>query len=154
MFSVSAFARQKRNFMGTAWNLVARNRNYRLLLGAGLISLSGDWIFSIGMMFSVFAATGSALAAGAIVFTALLPGFLLGSVAGVFADRWDRRTTMVAANVSLAVTLLPMLFVHGAGQLWIIYLTVAAQNSIAQLFTSAEAAFVPAVVPRADLVVA
>ncbi|MFL6122871.1 MFS transporter [Actinophytocola sp.] len=140
--------------MGTAWNLVARNRSYRLLLTAGLISLSGDWIFSIGMMFSVFAVTGSALAAGAIVFTALLPHFLLGSVAGVFADRWDRRTTMVAANVSLAVSLLPVLFVHGTGQLWIIYLTVAAQNSIAQLFTSAEAAFVPAVVPREELVVA
>jgi Na+/melibiose symporter-like transporter len=140
--------------MGTAWNLVARNRNYRLLLTAGLISLSGDWIFSIGMMFSVFAITGSALAAGAIVFTALLPHFLLGSVAGVFADRWSRRTTMVAANIALAVSLLPMLFVHGAGQLWIIYVTVAAQNSITQLFASAEAAFVPAVVPRDDLVVA
>jgi predicted MFS family arabinose efflux permease len=140
--------------MRTAWNLVAHNRNYRLLLSAGLISLSGDWIFSIGMMFSVYAVTGSALAAGAIVFTALLPHFLLGSLAGVFADRWDRRTTMVAANAALAVSLLPMLFVHGAGELWIIYLTVAAQNSISQLFTSAEAAFVPAVVPRDNLVVA
>lgn len=140
--------------MRTAWNLVARNRDYRLLLTAGLISLSGDWIFSIGMMFSVYAVTGSALAAGAIVFTALLPHFLLGSVAGVYADRWDRRTTMVAANVSLAVSLVPMLFVHGTGELWIVYLTVAAQNSITQLFTSAEAAFVPAVVPRDQLVVA
>jgi predicted MFS family arabinose efflux permease len=140
--------------MGTTWNLVARNRNYRLLLTAGLISLSGDWIFSIGMMFSVFAITGSALAAGAIVFTALLPQFLLGSVAGVFADRWSRRTVMVAANVALAVSLIPMLFVRDAEQLWIIYVTVAIQNSIAQLFISAEVAFVPAVVPRDDLVVA
>jgi MFS family permease len=144
----------KEDFMGTAWNLVARNRNYRLLLIAGLISLSGDWIFTIGMTFSVFAVTGSALAAGAIVFTALLPQFLLGSVAGVFADRWGRRTAMVTANTALTVALLPMLFVHDAGQLWIIYVTVATQNSIAQLFTSAEAAFVPAVVPRDDLVVA
>ncbi|MET0236750.1 MAG: MFS transporter [Kibdelosporangium sp.] len=131
-----------------------RNRNYRLLLSASLISLSGDWIFSIGMMFSVYALTGSALASGAIVFTALLPHFLLGSVAGVFADRWDRRTAMVAANASLAVSLLPMLFVQGTEQLWIVYVTVAAQNSIAQLFTSAEAAFVPAVVPSDQLVVA
>lgn len=140
--------------MGTAWNLIVRNRNYRLLLSASLISLSGDWIFSIGMMFSVYALTGSALASGAIVFTALLPHFLLGSVAGVFADRWDRRTAMVAANASLAVSLLPMLFVQGTEQLWIVYVTVAAQNSIAQLFTSAEAAFVPAVVPSDQLVVA
>jgi Na+/melibiose symporter-like transporter len=140
--------------MGTAWNLVVRNRNYRLLLSASLISLSGDWIFSIGMMFSVYAITGSALASGAIVFTALLPHFLLGSLAGVFADRWDRRTTMVATNAALAVSLLPMLFVQGTEQLWIIYLTVAAQNSITQLFTSAEAAFVPAIVPSDQLVVA
>lgn len=140
--------------MGTAWNRIVRNRNYQLLLGAGLISLSGDWIFSIGMMFYVYTITGSTLAAGAIVVTALLPQFLVGSVAGVFVDRWDRRRTMVAANIALALSLVPMLFVHGAGHLWIAYPTVAIQNSIAQLFTSAEAAFVPAVVPPDDLVVA
>src|SRR4051794_8863609 len=140
--------------MGTAWNLIVRNRNYRLLQSATLISLSGDWIFSIGMMFYVYAATGSTLAAGAIVFAALLPQFLLGSVAGVFVDRWDRRLTMVAANLALALALCPMLFVHGTGQLWLVYLTVAAQNSISQLFPSAEAAFVPAVVPSEELVVA
>jgi Na+/melibiose symporter-like transporter len=140
--------------MDTAWNLIVRNRSYRLLLGASLISLSGDWIFSIGMAFYVYAMTGSALASGAIVFAALLPQFLLGSVAGVFVDRWDRRLTMVATNVALALSLVPVLFVHGAGQLWIVYLTVVAQNSIAQLFTSAEAAFVPAVVPRDQLIVA
>jgi predicted MFS family arabinose efflux permease len=140
--------------MGTAWNRIVRNRNYRLLLGAGLISLSGDWIFSIGMMFYVYTITGSTLAAGAIVVTALLPQFLLGSVTGVLVDRWDRRLTMAAANIALTLSLLPMLFVHGAGQLWIVYPTVAAQNSIAQLFTSAEAAFVPAVVPPEELVVA
>jgi Na+/melibiose symporter-like transporter len=140
--------------MGTVWNLVMRNRSYRLLLTASLISLSGDWIFSIGMMFYVYRLTGSTLAAGAIVFTAMLPHFLLGSVAGVFADRWDRRTTMVGANVLLACSMLPMMFAHDLGRIWIVYLTVAAQNSIAQFFMAAEAAVVPAVVPADELVVA
>lgn len=140
--------------MRTVWNLVAHNRNYRLLLSASLISLSGDWVFSIGMMFYVYVVTGSTLAAGAIVFVAMVPHFLLGSVAGVFADRWDRRTTMIVANALLAVSLLPAMFVHDTGQLWIIYLTVAAQNSIAQFFTAAEVALVPAVVPADELVAA
>jgi predicted MFS family arabinose efflux permease len=140
--------------MRTVWNLVAHNRNYRLLLSASLISLSGDWVFSIGMMFYVYVVTGSTLAAGGIVFVAMVPHFLLGSVAGVFADRWDRRTTMIAANALLALSLLPAMFVHGTGQLWIIYLTVAAQNSIAQFFMSAEVALVPAVVPADGLVAA
>lgn len=140
--------------MRTVWNLVAHNRNYRLLLSASLISLSGDWVFSIGMMFYVYVVTGSTLAAGAIVFVAMIPHFLLGSLAGVFADRWDRRTTMITANALLALSLLPAMFVHDTGQLWIIYLTVAAQNSIAQFFMSAEVAIVPAVVPPDELIAA
>ena len=49
--------------------------------------------------------------------SAFAPQVLLGAVAGVFADRWDRKRTMIAADLLLAAGLLPLLLVRGAGQI-------------------------------------
>jgi MFS family permease len=45
---------------------------------------------------------------------------LFGAVAGVFADRWDRKRTMIAADLLLAAGLLPLLLVRGSAQIWIV----------------------------------
>jgi MFS family permease len=140
--------------MRDIWNLVARNRDYRLLLAANMISSAGDWILNVGMTFYVYQITGSALASGTMLLMGILPSFLLGSAGGVFADRWDRRRTMVVTNLLLACALLPLFLVHAASQLWILYLTVFVECSIGQFFAPAEAAMVSTVVGRPDLVAA
>lgn len=138
--------------MTTVWNLIARNQNYRLLLVASLVSTGGDFILTIGMAFYVFSVTRSTLASGTMVLASMLPQFVVGSVAGVFVDRWDRRRTMAVTNVLLAVSLTPMAFVHDEGRIWLIYLTVVVQNSIAPFFGAAEAAILPQLVPADELV--
>ncbi len=140
--------------MRNVWNLLARNRNYRLLLGANLTSASGDWVLGIGMMYYVFTVTGSALASGTVLVVSILPQFIFGSIGGVFVDRWDRRRTMVATDVLLAVSLIPLYFVHHESQIWIIYVSVFLEATLEQFFTPAEAAMVPHVVPEEDLVAA
>ncbi len=139
---------------GRLWALVAGNRDYRLLLSAGLISLTGDAIMLVGLTFLVYAKTGSTVASGITLLTALLPQIAFGSLAGVFVDRWDRRRTMITTNLLLAAGLAPLLAVHRADQIWIIYLVSVWESTVALLFAPAEAAFVPAVVPDADLVAA
>ncbi len=79
---------------------------------------------------------------------------MLGSVAGVFADRWDRRVTMVVTNLVLAAGLLPLLLVHGAGRVWIVYPVALVESCLAQFFVPAEAALLPDLVAREDLVTA
>ena len=140
--------------MRNVWNLLARNRNYRLLLGANLTSASGDWILGIGMMYYVFTVTGSALASGTILVVSIVPQFVFGSIGGVFVDRWDRRRTMVVTNVLLAASLVPLYFVHSESQIWIIYVTVFVEATLEQFFDPAETAMVPHVVPPEDLVAA
>lgn len=140
--------------MRNVWNLIARNRNYRLLLGANLISSTGDWILGIGMMFYVYFVTGSALASGAMLFVAMLPQLLFGSLAGVFVDRWDRRRTMIVSNLLLAASCVPLFVVHDSGTVWIVYVAVFAQGVFEQAFVPAEAAMVPHVVAEDDLVAA
>ena len=51
---------------------------------------------------------------------AFAPQVLFGAVAGVFADRWDRKRTMIAADLLLAAGLLPLLLVRGSAQIWIV----------------------------------
>jgi Na+/melibiose symporter-like transporter len=134
--------------------LLAGHRDFRLLLAAGLISLTGDWIMRVGLTYIVYALTGSTLASATALLASLLPQAVCGSLAGVYVDRWDRRRTMIATNVLLAVGLVPLLAVHDRDQVWIIYLVTAVQSALSQLFIAAEAAVVPHLVPAEHLVAA
>jgi len=140
--------------MRTLWRALTRHRNLRLLLSAGLLSLTGDWILRTGLAYYVYALTGSTLASATTLLASLIPQIALASLAGVYVDRWDRRRTMVVTNLLLAGGLVPLLAVHSRHQVWIIYLVTIAQSSLAQFFTTAEAAMVPHTVPAQDLVTA
>jgi Na+/melibiose symporter-like transporter len=132
--------------------LLGGNRDLRLLLAANLISLTGDWILRTGLAYQIYVLTGSTLASATAVLASLIPQIALGSVAGVYADRWDRRRTMAVTNLLMSAALLPLLAVQDAGGAWIAYLVIAVQSCLAPFFESAEAALVPSVVPADQLV--
>ncbi|MGZ0148497.1 MFS transporter [Kribbella sp. WER1] len=140
--------------MKDLWGVLARQRDYRLLLSAGLISLVGDWLLRTGLAFQVYVLTGSTLASGGLLLASFLPAVLLGSLAGVFVDRWSQRTTMIVTNVLNAVVLLPLIAVHSANLIWIVYAVVLAQSCLQQFFTPAEQSLVPLVVNSDQLVTA
>lgn len=138
--------------MGGLRTVLGGNRDLRLLLAANLVSQTGDWILRTGLAYQIYVLTGSTLATAAAVLASLLPQVALSSVAGVYADRWDRRRTMAVTNLLMAAALLPLLAVRDAGQAWTVYAVIAAQSCLAPFFTSAEAALVPSVVPGDHLV--
>ena len=84
---------------------VLRARDVRLLLLAGLVSQTGDWALRIGVSYQVYALTESTIASAVVMLVSLAPQVLLGSVAGAYVDRRDRRRIMVAVNLALAVVL-------------------------------------------------
>ena len=133
---------------------ILRQRNFALLWVGQLISVFGDWVLLIALPFYIFDLTGSALATGAMFMAQTVPRVLLGSVAGVFVDRWDRKRTMIAADLSRAVLMLALLSVHSAAWLWLIYLVAFMQAMIAQFFTPAKNALLPLLVSESDLVAA
>lgn len=59
----------------------------------------------------------------------VIPRILLGSVAGVFVDRWDRRRTLIVAKLLLALGLLPLLVVTPGKRLWFVYVVAASRAS-------------------------
>jgi predicted MFS family arabinose efflux permease len=121
---------------------VLRQRSFALLWVGGLISMTGDWFLIVGLPVELYRITGSTLAVAGVPVAFLLPSILLGSVAGVYVDRWDRRRLMVVVNVVLAVLLLPLLGLAALGP-WIAYVVLFAQSSVEQLFTPAAVAIVP-----------
>ncbi|MCP2328623.1 putative MFS family arabinose efflux permease [Hamadaea flava] len=128
-----------------------RQRNFALLWWAGLISIAGDWTLRIALPIYVLQLTGSALATSGAVIAALIPTLLFGLVAGVYVDRWDRRTVLLVVSVLHGVTLLPLLAVDSAGGLWIVYAVLFIQSTLSQLFQPAENALLPNLVTAEHL---
>src|SRR5258706_14364444 len=96
-----------------------RQRNFALLWLATLISRAGDWVLSVGLPIYVFLLTHSVLATSIMVLAGQAPGILLGSVAGIFVDRWDRQRTLVVVSALLAAGLGPPPLVRGAPPGWV-----------------------------------
>ena len=130
---------------------VIRQRNFSLLWSAGLISLIGDWTLSVALPFYVFALTGSALATGLMFMARTLPGVLFGGIAGVFVDRWDRKRTMILANLSATLLVLSLLTVKSVTGLWVVYLVAFIESSIMQFFGPAEKALLPCLLTERNL---
>jgi MFS family permease len=129
-----------------------RQRNFGLLWTAGLISITGNWILYIGLPIYVYRLTESTLATSLMFIAGIIPRLLFGSIAGVFVDRWDRKRTMVIANLLMGLGLLPLLLVHSIEHVWIVYLVEFFQATVAQFFEPAENALLPTLVDEDRLV--
>jgi Na+/melibiose symporter-like transporter len=133
------------------WALL-RRRDFGLLWAGGLISETGDWFLLVGLPVWVLQLTGSSLVTATVFLVGLLPGLVVGPLAGVLVDRWDRRRTLVAVSLAQAAFLLPLLAVDGRDRLWIVYLVMAVEAALGQLNEPARNALVPALVAPGDLV--
>jgi MFS family permease len=131
-----------------------RQRNIALLWSGNLISLMGDWALMTGLPIYVLILTHSVLATGALLIAEQIPSLLLGPVAGVFVDRWDRRRVMVIGDALFALWLLPLLFVNSIDRVWLVYVVQVVEASILPFFRPAENALVPNLVSKEQLVAA
>lgn len=126
--------------------LALRVRDFRLLWGAGLVSAAGTWLLVLAVPAHVFVVTRSLAASGLTVAVEYLPFLLLGPVAGVLADRWDRRRLMIAADVFRAGAVATMLAGASAGSYWVLYVALVAESAGTVVFTPALRARTPEIV--------
>lgn len=123
-----------------------RIRDFRLLWFARLISLLGSWLLVVAIPAYVLQLTGSLAATGLTLAAEFLPPVLLGPIAGVLADRWDRRKLMIATDVLRAVAVALLLLVRDPGDVWLVYLALVAESVGTVLFRPAAQAHTPVVV--------
>ena len=75
-----------------------RHRNFRLYFIGQSISVTGTWMQSVAMGWLVYRLTDSKILLGVVGFTAQILTFVVAPLAGVLADRWDRRRALIVAQ--------------------------------------------------------
>jgi predicted MFS family arabinose efflux permease len=81
------------------WSLLRRNRDYRTVLIAQIISFAGDWFATVAFAGLVLDRTNSDLLATTVFVVSALPAFLVTPFAGPVADRFDRKRIMVICSI-------------------------------------------------------
>ncbi len=136
--------------MRASLDLLRRNRDFRRLFFASVISLGGDWFLFVALGGLVLEATGKAAAVGIMICAQELPIFLATPWAGWLADRFDRRWLMVVCDLARTVICFAFLTV-GPSNLWLAYLLLACLSLFAAVFDPAQQAALPNVVDPDDL---
>jgi MFS family permease len=128
---------------------VFRNRSFLLLWLAQAATQIGGNMVIFGLTVIISKSTGSTTAVSALILTFLLPAVLFSALAGVFVDRLDRRLVLIFTNVLRGLAFIAMFFV--GTNLALIYLLNIAVSTITVFFAPAEAAMIPMLVPRKQL---
>ncbi len=130
-----------------------QHRDYRLFFIGALASNSGNWIQNLAVPFVLFELTGRSLFVGLAGFAQFVPAFLLGPLGGSLADRLDRRRLLIATQVAMAFAagLLWVTWAIGWRDEWLILGLTALTGVFNGLMIPSWQAFVPSLVPRADL---
>jgi MFS family permease len=135
------------------------NQNYALLWTGRAVSIAGDFIFNAGLVVWIGLVLGKGhswapLAVSGVLVAATLPAVVVGPAAGVLADRWNKRRTMLwtdalrlALMAALVVLLmrpaLPLGLLLGAA-----YGGILLVNTFDQFFRLSMVSLIPAIVPE------
>jgi MFS family permease len=129
--------------------LIRQNANFRCLWLGQIVSLLGDWFNFIASASLVALLTGSGLAVGTLFAVRMLAPFLVSPLAGVVADRYNRKHVLILSDLARAVTVFGFLLVRQPGQVWLLYALTALQLALSAFFFPARNAILPDIVaPR------
>lgn len=128
---------------------VLRNKRFLALWIAQVVTQVGGNMVLFGLTVQVFALTGRSTSVSLLILSFLVPAVLFGAVAGVYVDRLDRRLILIWTNALRAVLFLVLLAVQT--DIGLIYLLLILISTLATFFGPAEAAMIPVVVSRKQL---
>jgi MFS family permease len=126
---------------------------FGIFLAGNSVSLVGTWMQRIACSWLIWDWTHSAFWLGILSAGDLLPSVVIGPIAGVAADRWDRlRQNMLAQNVSAALAALTAVLL-ATGHLGLVGMVVliTAQGTLSAAIQPARLAMVQQMVPREDM---
>lgn len=132
---------------------LALNGGFSALWAGQLISLFGDRIHQVALVFLVLGLTDSPAAVGLVFVAATLPNLLLGPVAGTFVDRWEHKEVMIVADLLRAavIVLVPLAAVTNVA---LVFPLVFLVTAISVFFRPARTAIIPRIVRRDELMAA
>ncbi|MET7946844.1 MFS transporter [Micromonospora sp. NPDC005324] len=129
--------------------LLRRNRPFRALFSARLVSYAGDSLSLVALIFHVAETTGKGLAVALLLLVGDFAPSLLGPFTGALVDRLNLRRLMIVCELIQAVVLLVIVLTMPS--LPMLLALVAIRATASQLFQPASRAAVPALVGDRDL---
>jgi predicted MFS family arabinose efflux permease len=124
---------------------------FTVLLGSEALSLIGDRLIMVALVTLVYERTQSAGAVGLLMVLKSIPALVLGSVAGAYVDRWNRKWMMVVSNLLQGLIVLMIPIVPGIAFVFVAYLMM---STVSQFFVPARSATIPDLVSPGALVAA
>ncbi|MGQ0762921.1 MAG: MFS transporter [Acidobacteriota bacterium] len=131
--------------------LLRKNRQFRMLWLGQVVSQMGDWFDTIAVYTLALQLTGSSRSVALIMVARFLPSVVMGPLSGVVADRFSRRSIMIASDIMRALVVLGFLFVRRPDQMWLVYVLTVLQLAFSAFFEPAKTAAIPSIVSDREL---
>ena len=134
-------------------SLLRRNRDFRRLFFASVISLGGDWFLFVAINGLILDTTGRAIDVGLAILAQELAFFFASPWAGALADRLDRKRLMIGCDLARMIVCVAFLLV-GPGTIWLAFPLLAILSIFAAPFDPASSAAIPNLAQGEDLTIA
>jgi MFS family permease len=131
--------------------LLRRNRAFTRLFGAQLVSFAGDWFATVAILGLALELTGSPVVASLFLVVQTGAFAVASPIAGVLADRFDRRRLMVVADLARVPAALAFLLARDPSTLWIAFAAAALLSFGAAVFEPTSSASLPNLVEDDEL---
>ena len=147
----SAAVSERSRFNDTIRSL--RHRNFQLFFSGQLISLIGTWMQNVAQSWLVYRLTGSSLLLGTVSFASQIPVFPMAPLAGMVADRWNRRTIVIITQTASMILafILAVLTLTNRITVWEIVVLAALLGAVNAFDIPARQSFLVEMVGRDDL---
>jgi len=132
---------------------VFRHRDFVLLWLAQLVSTAGSALTNLAAAIYVYDKTGSALLVGLTLIATSVPSMVVGLLAGVFVDRFERRSIMLASNLAQAVIVAGIPFLLGI-DIAFLFAAILANAAVQQFFDPAYESIIPELATDEELTAA
>lgn len=128
-------------------------RNIILFLSSQTISLFGSSLVQYAITWYITIHTQSGMMMTISILCGFVPTFILSPIAGVWADRYNRKFLIILSDASIALStlLLAILFFMGYGEIWLLFVTSAIRAIGTGIQTPAVNAVLPQLVPEENL---
>jgi MFS family permease len=130
-----------------------KHRNFQLFFSGQLISLIGTWMQNVAQAWLVYRMTGSSLLLGVVSFAGQIPVFPLAPLAGMVADRLERRKVVIATQTASMILALILAYLTLAGRVtvWEVIVLASLMGVVNSFDIPARQSFLVEMVGREDL---
>lgn len=132
-----------------------KNAHFMKLWWAQLISQFGDRLNQMALIGLIAQRDGSAYSLAKLLSFTIIPVFIVGPIAGVYVDRWDKRTTLFICDIArgFLVLAIPFLFIQKHSIIEI-YIVVFLIFCFSRFYVPAKMSIVPELVPSENILMA